>query len=195
MDQQFLAIALLALSTVLIIAEVFIPSGGLLAIGTFASLGAAFYFAWQAWWGSSPGYFFAFTGFAIVFLPAAVIAAFAILPRTRFGKRILLAGPSEQEVIPFAAEEARLRTYVGRRAKTATPLTPNGFVLIDNERVNASSQGTIIDPGVEVEIIKASGTRVVVREAEEPEEVAPADEPDDDLAEDDESLDFDLPKG
>ncbi|TWT59808.1 NfeD family protein [Rubinisphaera italica] len=164
MDNSFLAIALLALSTVLIIAEVFLPSGGILAIGTFCSLFTAFYFAWLAWWEASPAYFFGFTGFAIVLLPSTLVAAFAVLPYTRFGRRILLDGPAEADVVPFAAEEARLKTYLNRHAVTVTPLTPNGFIMIDNERINASSEGMIVDPHMTVEIVQVKGTRVIVRE-------------------------------
>ncbi len=194
MDNSFLAIALLALSTVLIVAEVFLPSGGILAIGTFCSLFTAFYFAWLAWWKTSPAYFFGFTGFAIVLLPSTLVAAFTILPHTRFGRRILLAGPTQEEVVPFAAEEARLKTYLNRHAITVTPLTPNGFIMIDNDRINASSEGMIVDRDMTVEIVQVRGTRVIVREVS-PEELEhqTADAELEEL-DSEKSLDFDLPE-
>ncbi|MCA8986716.1 MAG: hypothetical protein KDA78_03700 [Planctomycetaceae bacterium] len=193
MDNAFLAIALLALSTVLIIAEIFIPSGGMLAMGTFGALAASFYFAWLAWWQLHPVYFFSFTGFAIVFLPTVIVSSFAILPYTPMGKRILLAGPSEEEVIPFAAEEEHLRGYLKQFAKTVTPLTPNGFIEIDGERINASSEGVIVDSGSTVQIIKVAGTRVVVREAQprEQNDLAVAGE---EKQPDESTLDFDIPE-
>ncbi len=165
MDDAFLAIALLALATVLIVAEIFIPSGGILALSMFASLFAAFYYAWAAWWESNPTMFWGFTAFAVVVIPSVTILALVILPKTKFGKRILLAGPSEEEVVPFAKEEERLNGFVGLIAKTITPLNPSGMVSIDRERIHAYSEGLIIESGVDVKIIKVTGTRVLVREA------------------------------
>ena len=174
MDNSFLAIALLALATVLIVAEVFIPSGGLLAISMFASLAGSFYFAWIAWWDDSRTIFYAFSAFAIVCIPSVAILALALLPRTKFGKRLLLEGPSEEEVIPFAKEEEHLNLLVGKTAQTITPLIPGGMISINRERIHAFSEGVSIDSGVDVKIIKATGTRVLVREIQQDEKsVAP----------------------
>lgn len=164
MDESFLAIALLALATVLIVAEIFIPSGGILALGMFASLFAAFYFAWIAWWNDSPTLFFGFTTFAIFIIPGVAILALSWLPKTKFGKRILLQGPSEEDVVPFAKEEEQLNLLVGQIAQTLTPLTPGGLISVDRERIHAYSEGGIIESGTSVEILKATGTRVLVRE-------------------------------
>ncbi len=164
MDHSFMAIALLALASVLIVAEIFIPSGGILALSMVVSLFAAFYFAWLAWWETNPNYFFGFSAFAIIGIPGVAITALSILPKTRFGKRLLLAGPSEEEVVPFTKEEERLNSYVGRIAKAITPLNPGGMISIDRERIHAYSEGVIIESGAAVKIIKVNGTRVLVRE-------------------------------
>ncbi|MBL4883359.1 MAG: hypothetical protein JKY95_02330 [Planctomycetaceae bacterium] len=164
MDNSFLAIALLALATVLIVAEIFIPSGGVLAAGMFASLGASFYFAWLAWWDESRVLFFGFTTFSLICIPGVAILALSWLPKTKFGKRILLEGPKEEDVVPFAKEEELLNMLVGQIAKTITPLVPGGLISINRERIHAFSEGVIIEANVDVEIIKAIGTRVMVRE-------------------------------
>ncbi len=190
MDDSFLAIALLALASVLIVAEIFIPSGGILALSMFASLAASFYFAWAAWWETSPNTFFGFSAFAIVVIPSITITALIILPKTKFGKRILLAGPSEEEVVPFSKEEERLNGYVGRIAKTITPLNPGGMVSVDRERIHAYSEGVIIESGTDVEIVKVNGTRVLVREVRN--ETASTDVAETKPAAQDDPLDFDL---
>ncbi len=167
MDNGLLAIGLLALAAALIIAEVFIPSGGMLAIGMCLSLVASFYFAWVTWWQSNPTMFMGFVAFAVLLLPSALITALVILPKTRFGKRILLDAPSEAQTRPFAAEEERLKSYIGRHARTITPLNPGGMITVDRERIHAFSQGVSIEPDTVVEIVKVSGTRVVVQEVTE----------------------------
>jgi len=169
MDNGFLAIALLALSAALIVAEVFIPSAGMLAVGMFASLIGSFYFAWAAWWTTQPTLFFGFVGFAIVMLPTVTVGALSWLPRTRFGKRILLEAPDEPIEEAFAKEEEQLRSLVGKRAKTITPLSPGGLITVDRERIHAYSQGIVIERDATVEIVKASGNRVLVREVTEDE--------------------------
>lgn len=164
MDNGFLAVLLLALAAVLIVAEVFLPSAGLLAAGMAISLAAAFYCAWMAWWPDNATLFFGFIAFALVFLPGVTIGALAWLPRTRFGKRIFLEAPTEAEVVPFAREQEILNSFVGRQAKTITPLNPGGMISIDRERIHAFSEGGVIDRDTPVEILKAVGTRVLVRE-------------------------------
>lgn len=204
MDNGLLAIGLLALAAALIIAEVFIPSGGMLAIGMCLSLVASFYFAWSTWWQSNPTMFMGFVAFAVLLLPSALIVALAILPRTRFGKRILLDAPTEAQTRPFAAEEERLKSFIGRHARTITPLNPGGLITLDRERLHAFSQGVAIESDTVVEIVRVSGTRVVVQEVTEPEPEPQKNEPQDlDVSNDSEAddednstnpLDFDLPE-
>jgi membrane-bound serine protease (ClpP class) len=56
---------------------------------------------------------------------------------------------------------------VGRIGKTSTPLRPAGTVELDGERIDVVSNGSYIDKGKSVIIIKVEGSRVVVRESEE----------------------------
>ena len=201
MDSAFLAVALLALATVLIVAEIFIPSAGMLAIGMLLSLCGSFYFAWSAWWPGQPTLFFGFIAFAVVLLPGAAIGSLIVLPRTRFGKRIFLEAPDEQAVLPFAQENQKLHALIGKRGKAITPLLPGGLIMIGRERLHAFSEGLPIEAGAAVEVVKISGTRVAVREVNEAEESPPADATgtgdfEESTAVDspaDELLDFDLP--
>ncbi|MCA8984743.1 MAG: NfeD family protein [Planctomycetaceae bacterium] len=192
-----MAIALLALAAALIIAEVFIPSGGMLSVGMFISLITSFYFAWQTWGESNFTAFLGFAGFALLFMPTALIGALAILPRTRFGKRIFLEAPTEADIRPFAREEERLNRLVGKQARTITPLNPGGMITIDRERIHAFSEGVVIERDTLVQIIKVAGTRVLVRELQDiPGQPAAAASPPParkNQSEQAEPLDFDLP--
>jgi len=202
MDSAFWAVALLALATVLIVAEIFIPSAGMLAIGMLCSLIGAFYFAWSAWWPDQTNLFLGFVAFALVLLPGAAIGALLILPRTRFGKRIFLEAPDEQSVLPFAQEGLKLSALIGKQGKAVTPLMPGGLISVGRERLHAFTEGMFIESGAAVEIVKISGTRVVVREisAEQQEQVTAEPEAESASAADssdpvaDELLDFDIPE-
>lgn len=56
---------------------------------------------------------------------------------------------------------------VGKFAVTMTPLRPSGTIRIDNERIDAVSDGSFIGKDKQVKIIKVEGSRIVVREAVE----------------------------
>jgi len=53
---------------------------------------------------------------------------------------------------------------IGRVGEAITPLRPAGVIIIDNERIDAVSEGSYIDKGKQVEVIKVEGSRIVVRE-------------------------------
>jgi membrane-bound serine protease (ClpP class) len=157
------AILLLFAGLAVLVAEVFIPSGGLLFCVTAAALITSVGFAYAAWWQSNPAAFWTFCGFLLMMIPAVVIGAFSWLPRTRFGKKILLDAPDLEQLTPFVEETARLTELIGKRGVTQTLLNPGGIVTIDGERHHAFTEGLLLDPGVEIEVAEVRGTRLVVR--------------------------------
>ncbi len=203
MNFEFLAILLLILGCGLIVAEVFIPSGGMILVMCVISFVASFWCAYKAWWGISPGYFTTYVVSLVVLIPAVLMGVYKVLNDTRMGDRILLSGPDLHDVTPYQNEEAHLAQYVGRRGQTITLLTPGGMVRVNGERLHAFSEGVMIEPGADVEVIAVRGTRVMVREVtgdSAPELNDPA--PSDDLLTEAEPrdappapLDFDVPQG
>lgn len=55
---------------------------------------------------------------------------------------------------------------VGQAARTVTDLRPAGIITLDNERIDAVSDGAFILRNKEVKILEVEGSRVVVREIE-----------------------------
>jgi len=53
---------------------------------------------------------------------------------------------------------------IGKLAVTSTPLRPAGTVNLDGERIDVVSEGSYIDKGKDVMIVKVEGSRIVVRE-------------------------------
>ncbi len=160
------AILLLIAGIGILTAEVFIPSGGLLGIVTFVTLIVSLMFAYRAWGTSHPGVFWVFCGVLLLLVPTALGTAFYVLPRTAFGKRVLLEAPQAEELIPFTKETDRLTKLIGRFGKSVTPLVPGGMVLLDGERLHAFSEGMIVESGQSVEILEVRGTRLLVRPGE-----------------------------
>lgn len=167
MDYELYAILLSIIGIALIVAEIFIPSGGLILIAAVITFFASIWCAWQAW-SETPAYFWSFLGSLVLVVPAAIIGAFYYLPRTEFGRRILLEAQSLEELTPFAEEGAFLTQLIGRTGKTITMLNPGGLVLVENERLHCESQGMLVEPNTDVEVIAVKGNRLVVRIATEP---------------------------
>lgn len=157
------AILLLVAGLVVLVAEVFIPSGGLLFCITVAVLASSVYCAYAAWGKTDSRIFFAFCGLLLMMIPTALVSAFSLLPRTRFGKKILLEAPDLESVTPYAKETAKLEQLVGREGVTQTLLNPGGMVLVNGERYHAFTEGLLLEPQTPVEIVAVRGMRLLVR--------------------------------
>jgi membrane-bound serine protease (ClpP class) len=164
MDYSTWAFLLLAIGITLLIAEVFIPSGGIISVLATLALVGALVCAWQAWWNSSQGNFWAFVAGMALLLPATVVTAFYVWPSTPLGKRAILEGPAPHEVASFVEQQEKYRQMVGKVGETVTALNPAGIVRIDGQRVHCQSEGMILDPGARVRVISARANSVVVRQ-------------------------------
>ena len=106
--------------------------------------------------------FFMFAAARIVFsLLVALAASFVMLrymPRTRFGRQLVLD-------TGLATEPEGDRRWLGKRGRASSPLRPAGIAEIDGERVDVVSEGELIDPGAEIEVLRVDGNRIVVRRA------------------------------
>jgi membrane-bound serine protease (ClpP class) len=192
MEYSTWAFLLLAIGIALLVAEVFIPSGGVISILSTLSLAGAVTCAYLAWWSTNQAAFWGFvTGLALL-LPIVAVTAFYVWPNTPIGKRAFLEVPAPHEVASFVEQEERHRQMVGKVGVTVTTLNPAGIVRIDGHRVHCQSEGMILDAGTPVRVIAARANTVVVRrvdpsalesQPEAPGHAAPAA---------DEPLDFDL---
>lgn len=53
---------------------------------------------------------------------------------------------------------------LGKTGTALTPLRPSGTIIIDNERIDAVTEGGYINSGARVEVVEVEGVRIVVRE-------------------------------
>ncbi|MFN0056396.1 MAG: NfeD family protein [Planctomycetales bacterium] len=167
MESSTWAFLLLVIGLVLLIAEVFIPTGGIILILAILSLLGALIFAGKAWWGTQPAYFWGFLATMVVMLPAVVGTAFYIWPSTALGKRAILEAPAPHEVASFVEQEEKLGQLVGKVGETLTMLNPAGIARIEGERVHCQNEGGgILGAGVQVRVLSAQGNRLLVRQAE-----------------------------
>lgn len=157
------AVLLLVLAIALFIAEVFIPSGGVIVVCAIGAFLGACYYAWQAWWTLNPAYFWGFTGASVVLIPVIVAIAFSVWPHTPIGRRAILHEPRPEEIASFVEQDERNSRLLGKIGEAVTMMNPAGIMLLEGERVQCQSEGMIIDIGAPVKVVSAQGNRVIVR--------------------------------
>jgi membrane-bound ClpP family serine protease len=172
MDPLVWAALLLVLGLTLVVAEVFVPSGGVLGVLSLASLGSGIALAFYNR-GLEAGLIF--LAVAAVLVPGALVAAFRWWPSTPMGRRLLLEVPRSDEVLPDSPQRRTLRQLVGKVGVAKTVMLPSGAVMVDGISIDAISEGMPIEAGQAVRVIEVHGNRVVVRPAED------ADRPADDI--------------
>jgi membrane-bound ClpP family serine protease len=151
---------LLAAGLLLILLEVFIPSGGVLGLLAVLSLGAGIVTAFVE---QGPALGMAVLGGSFLAVPATLMLAFRWFPATPLGRRVLPPPPGPEDVLPDADRRRRLRELVGRGGRTTSELMPWGSVEIDGELCEAVSEGGPIASGSPVEAVGIEGRALVVR--------------------------------
>ena len=158
MGWLFFAVFLYVACAALIVAEVFIPSGGLLSICALACIvgGVAIFFrisTLAGWLG---------VGVAVIMIPLLLIGAYRLLPMTRFGRRVMLAGPVRDrgDAIPDTPELIKL---LGQSGQVLTPLRPVGTCDFSGRRVECVAEAGYVQKGATVKVIRVEGTQLTVR--------------------------------
>jgi membrane-bound ClpP family serine protease len=157
-----LAIVLFVVGVLLLSAEVFIPSGGLLTVLSIISLVASFWTAFEV--STAVGIIFVIV--AVVGIPLLLSKLLKIFPETFIGKLLVLRGPKGHNEVATSPEE-RLKNFLGKRGITKSVLRPSGIAEIDGERIDVVTEGMAIEPNRPIEVIGTRGIALVVREIEE----------------------------
>ena len=146
----------------LIIAEVFVPSGGLISIVALACVigGIVIFFNHSSiagWIGII---------IAVVMIPSVLVFAYKIFPKTRFGKNVTLAPPERQQgdAIPDTSE---LKKMLGAVGIVLTPLRPVGMCDFSGQRVECVAESGYVNKGNKVKVINVESTQLTVRIIEE----------------------------
>lgn len=155
------AILLLLLGCALVVLEVFIPSGGIIAVLSAVAFVGSLVIAFQPSPTTGPTIGFVFAAVTVFAVPTLIALAFKYWPKTPMGKSFLGELPTEADVLP---EDAR-RVLIGRVGVARSKMLPSGAVEIDGQMIDAVTQGQAIEPGTYVVVAEVRGNRVVVRPA------------------------------
>lgn len=150
------AILLLIAALGFVVAELFVPSHGMLAIiAGLCALGAVVMASYAS---VLLGVFF---GLAVIIVaPIVFFWAAKLYPQTPMGRRVLLTPPPPPLTDPDALPNGPI---VGDRGVTMSILRPAGSVDIAGQRINCVSEAEVIPAGTPVEVIHVAGSRIVVK--------------------------------
>jgi membrane-bound ClpP family serine protease len=142
----------------LIIAEVFVPSGGLISIVALACLAGGIILFFNH--STTAGWIGVII--AIIMIPSVLIISYKIFPKTRFGKNATLTPPMREQgdAIP---DTARLKEMLGAEGIVLTPLRPVGMCDFLGQKVECVAESGYVGKGKKIKVIDVESTQLTVR--------------------------------
>ncbi len=158
------AIGLLIAFYGLAVAEILIPSGGVLGISAIIVAVTSIIIGYT----SSLAMAVTLTLIYLITTPILAATLIRLWPKTRLGRRMLNRDTRQTDSTlpePMASDGTLLSDLVGRIGKTTSNLLPSGEVRIDGHRSDAVSTGLPIDAGTPVVVVRVHLGRLQVRAA------------------------------
>lgn len=175
-DNLVIAYGLIILALFLLAAELFLPTFGVLFVLGLAALIAGIAMTFSPASGGSTTHGMVTLIAVFVLIPILGPLLLHYWPKTALGKRFFLDQPEEDDsLVQLPAHLEQLR---GRYGKTVSALRPSGMTEFDSKRVDAMSEGQMIDPGVWVKCIDVRAGQVIVRQIDKPPDLAHLDSAD-----------------
>jgi membrane-bound ClpP family serine protease len=156
MSEYGLPILLQLTGVGVIVAEIILPSGGLLSIMAASLFGYSIYHLFTA---VSTQAGVVFVGIDLVFIPLLVIVGLKLLAKSPVTLRTELS--QADGVTSQAPGLADLLRHEGR---SVTALRPSGVALIDGQRTDVVTRGEYVEKDQPLVVIAVSGNRIVVRQ-------------------------------
>jgi len=165
MDYLTIALILFLIGAVLLAAEVLLPTGGFLVVASllFFALGVGIILTQ----GTTIEAVVALGGLAVG-LPVAGLVAVSAWRRLSLGTIL----PDDADGSGFASGATEPETLKNHIGKTVSPMRPSGTVEFDGRRIDAMSEGVMLEAGVWVRCVEVKGGRVIVRQIESPADIA-----------------------
>jgi membrane-bound serine protease (ClpP class) len=161
------AFIFIGIALILFFIELFVPSGGLLAlVGGLAVIGSLVAFFMHD---ANTGLIA--TAIYIVFGPVLFWIAFKIWASSPLAKRMILGGVVEEDSeeamqksqARFTARQEELQQLIGKEGSTITVLRPIGVVRIDGQRIDAMAETGSIEANTAVKVVSAYDNQIKVK--------------------------------
>lgn len=140
---------------VVVIAEIILPSGGLL---TFIALGIFGYSLYVVFSQFETMIGMVFVAVDVVMIPTLVIVGLKMIARSPVTLRTTLS--SKEGVI---SQNPLMDQYAGKIGRAITNLRPAGAALIENKRLDVVTQGEYIEKDTEIVVHAVTGNQLIVK--------------------------------
>jgi len=140
---------------VVIIAEIILPSGGLLtvlAIGVFGYSLFVVFTQFSAMTGT------VFLTLDVVMIPTLVIVGLKMLAKSPVTLRTVLS--SADGVI---SQDPMMEQYLGKNGRTISNLRPSGTAYIEGKRIDVVTQGEYIEKETAIIVHDVTGNQIIVK--------------------------------
>ena len=155
-DSLLLLVILQLVGVAVVIAEIILPSGGILSIAALSVFGYSLYIAFSD---ISKSVGFAFVAGDLVLIPILVIVGLKLLARSPVTLRRTL---SRREGV--SSQSPELDRYLDMQGTAATNLRPAGMAIIDGKRVDVVTRGEYIEKDATIVVTAVTGNQIIVLE-------------------------------
>ena len=154
MKPYIFPILLQIIGILVVIAEIFIPSLGLLSA---IALSVFFYSLYLVFTTISTTTGLIFTGLDIVLVPLLIIFGLKILAKSPLALRREL---SKQDGV--VSQKQGLEAYINMKGKSVTNLRPAGIGEINSQRLDVVTDGEYIDADTKIIVTGVTGNQIIV---------------------------------
>jgi membrane-bound serine protease (ClpP class) len=159
-DGLLLPIILQLVGVVVIIAEIILPSGGILSIVALGVFGYSLFIVFNE---ISMFIGFSFVAADLILIPVLVIVGLKLLARSPVTLRKTL---SRKEGV--SSQSSELESYVGTQGNAVTNLRPAGIAVINGKRVDVVTRGEYLEKDSAIVVAAVTGNQIIVRKKDEP---------------------------
>ena len=152
----YLPVILQLIGVLVIIAEIILPSGGILSLLATGIFGYSLYLVF-AKISASAGLVFIMAD--LILIPVLVYFGIKFLAKSPVTLRTRLA--KEDGVTSQSPEQ---EAFLGSKGRALSDLRPSGVALIDEERVDVVTRGEYIEKHSDIVVITVSGNQIVVKQ-------------------------------
>lgn len=159
-DSLLFPIILQLVGVVVIIAEIILPSGGILSIVALGVFGYSLFIVFNE---ISMIIGFSFVAADLILIPVLVIVGLKLLARSPVTLRKTL---SRKEGV--SSQSSELESYVGTQGNAVTDLRPAGIAVINGKRVDVVTRGEYLEKDSAIIVTAVTGNQIIVRKKDEP---------------------------
>jgi len=138
-----------------LVAEVLLPSGGILSVIAAGLFGYSIYLAFAT---------ISFdAGMTLILADIIILPIVALAGLRLLGRSPLALKASLRKSDGVVSYDEKLSGLLGMEGVAVTNLRPSGTARIDNRRIDVVTRGDYIEKGEAVEVVRVEGSRVIVR--------------------------------